>query len=362
MMTTGQQTRVYAGTYTTKASEGIYRYRLDHASGALTLDGVTPGVENPSYLAIHPQGRYLYAVNEIGEFAGQPSGAVSAFEIAPQTGELHLLNRQLSRGKGPCYVSVDRTGTYVLVANYVGGNAAILPIEQDGKLGEASHVVEHHGSGPDPRRQQHPHAHSITLAPDNRYAFVADLGLDKLMVYQLDLSRGRLEPNDPPWTQLHAGAGPRHLAFHPGGTYAYVINELDSTMTVFAYDQRNGTFRTLQTLSTLPERFSGTSYCADVHVSPCGRFVYGSNRGHDSIVVFQIDQNTGMLAYVDHTSTQGQTPRNFCIDPSGEWLLAANQNTDTVITFRIDQETGKLLPTGHIADVPTPVCLKIAAL
>ncbi|MBN1582683.1 MAG: lactonase family protein [Anaerolineae bacterium] len=357
-MSTGQQAWVYVGTYTTKASEGIYVYRLDLPSGALTLGSVTTGIDNPSFLTLHPQGRYLYAVSEISDFNGQPSGGISAFAVDPQTGKLTFLNQQPSCGKGPCYLSVDHTGKYVLVANYVGGNAAILPIEDNGRLGAASDVVQHHGSGTDPRRQKGPHAHSITVDPSNRRAIVADLGLDKLMVYQLDLVQGRLEPNKTPWAQLHAGAGPRHLAFYPGTKYAYVINELDSTMTGFAYDQTSGAFETLQTVSTLPQDFEGISYCADVHISPSGHFVYGSNRGHDSIVVFQIDQDTGKLDYVDHTPTLGKTPRNFCITPSGEWLLVANQDTDTVVTFRINQQTGKLLPTGQIADVPTPVCLK----
>lgn len=358
-MTLGQQAWVYVGTYTTKGSEGIYVYRLDLSSGSLTLSSVMTGIDNPSFLAIHPQGRYLYAVNEVGEFAGQPGGRVSAFARNPQTGKLTFLNQQPSLGRGPCYVSIDRTGQVALVANYMGGNAALLPIGGDGQLGAASDMVQHHGSGTDPRRQEAPHAHSITLDPGNRYAIVADLGLDKLMVYQLDLAKGQLRPNATPWAQLHAGAGPRHMAFHTSGKYAYVINELDSTMAVFAYDQAQGTFETLQTVSTLPSDFAGISYCADVHVSPCGRFVYGSNRGHDSIVVFRIDQNTGILDLVAHTPTQGKTPRNFCIAPGGEWLLAANQDSDTVVTFRIEQQTGKLLPTGQIVDVPTPVCLKM---
>lgn len=351
--------RVYVGTYTTKRSEGIYLYRLDMASGALTLIGKTSGVANPSFLALHPSGRYLYAVNELGEFAGQRSGAVSAFSVDPQTGGLAFLNQQPSHGLHPCHLSVDRAGRFVLVTNYSSGSVAVLPIQEDGRLGPATDVVQHRGSGVDPRRQEGPHAHSVTLDAANRYAFVADLGLDRVMVYRLDPVHGRLTPNDTPWVQVKPGAGPRHFAFHPRGRYAFVIHELDSTLTAFAYDDALGTLTERQTLSTLPPGFTGTSYCADVHVAPSGQFVYGSNRGHDSIAVFSFDADRGTLACLGHTSTQGKTPRNFAIDPTGTYLLAANQDTDSVVTLKIDPQTGHLTPTGHVAEVPMPVCLKM---
>jgi 6-phosphogluconolactonase len=358
----GKELLVYVGTYTAKGSEGIYVYRLDPSSGALTLASVAAGVENPSFLAVDPRGRCLYAVNEVGTFAGQAGGAVSAFSIAPRTGALTLLNQQPSHGAAPCYLSVDRTGQFVLVANYMGGNASVLPIEEGGRLGEATDVVQHRGSGVHPRRQEGPHAHSITLDPANRYAFVADLGLDKIMVYRFDLDHGKLRPHDRPWVQVQAGAGPRHFAFHPSGRYAYLINELDSTLTAFAYDATRGMLQELQTLSALPAGYEGTSYCADVHVSPSGQFLYGSNRGHDSIVVLRIDRGTGQLTYAGHEPTGGKNPRNFAIDPSGTFLFAANQDSDTIVAFRIDQRTGQLTPTGQVTRVSMPVCVKMLAL
>lgn len=353
---------VYVGTYTRGRSEGIYVYRMDASSGALELLSKATGVSNPSFLAIHPQRHYLYSVSEISDFAGKPSGAVAAFKIDPKTGDLTRLNQQPSHGAGPCHLSVDKTGQFVLVANYGSGSVAVLPIQDDGQLGEATDFIQHQGSSVDPRRQVGPHAHSVTLDPTNRYAFVADLGLDKIMIYRLDLSQGKLKPNDEPWAQVKAGAGPRHFDFHPNGKYAYLINELDSTMTGFTYDGTRGRLSEIQTVSTLPDGFEDTSYCADIHVSPSGKFVYGSNRGHDSIVIFESDEGTGKLTYVDHESTQGETPRNFAIDPTGTFLLAANQNGDTVVTFRMDQQTGRLMPTGHVAEVPTPVCLKMLCI
>ncbi len=350
---------VYIGTYTSGKSEGIYVYRMDKSSGTLEFSSKATGVDNPSFLAIHPQQRYLYAVNEIGEFAGKPSGAVSAFSIEEKTGELTYLNQQPSHGTSPCHLSVDKTGQFVLVANYGGGSVCVLPIQDDGQLGEAIDFIQHQGSSINPQRQEGPHAHSITLDAANRYAFAADLGLDKIMIYQLDLTQGKLKPNDEPWAQVKAGAGPRHFDFHPNGKYAYLINELDNTLIAFTYDETRGTLREIQTVPTLPEDFEGTSHTADVHVSPSEKFVYGSNRGHDSIVIYAIDEDTGKLTYVGHELTQGKSPRNFVIDPTGTFLLAANHGTDNIVTFRIDQQTGRLMPTGHVTEVPTAVCLKI---
>jgi 6-phosphogluconolactonase len=353
---------VYVGTYTRGENEGIYVYRLDPSSGALTLASTVRGINNPSFLALHPQHRYLYSVSEVGGEAGRPTGGVSAFAIDPPTGALTGLNQQSSQGTGPCHLSVDQTGQYVLVANYGSGSVALLPIREDGQLGEATDFIQHEGSSVDPGRQERPHAHSITLDPTNRFAFAADLGLDKILIYQLDLSRGKLIPHEEPWVAVTAGAGPRHLAFHPDGRYAYVINELDNTLIAFAYDEARGTLRTLQTLSTLPEDFQGPSYCADVHVAPSGRFIYGSNRGHDSIAIFAVDEAAGRLSLVDLEPTQGKFPRNFALDPTGTFLLAANQDSDNIVTFRIDPETGQLTPTGHVTNVPKPVCVKMIPL
>jgi 6-phosphogluconolactonase len=255
-------------------------------------------------------------------------------------------------------VAIDQTGQFALVANYSSGSASILPVQEDGSLGEASDFKQHQGFGPNERRQQGPHAHSVTLSPDNRFAFVADLGIDRMMIYQLDLDKGKLIPNDPPWAETYPGAGPRHFAFHPNGRYAYIINELGSSVSAFAYDAARGSLRELQTLSTLPERFKGRNTCADVHISADGKFLYGSNRGHDSIALFSIDSSTGTLAAIGHESTRGKTPRNFGLDPSGSFLLAANQDTNNVVAFSVDQETGLLSPTGHQIEVPAPVCVK----
>jgi 6-phosphogluconolactonase len=355
---------VYVGTYTTYGgpargkAEGIYVYRMDPSSGALALVHTMPGVANPSFLALDPHRRYLYAVNEELEAGGQPGGAVSAFAIDQTTGALTYLNRQPSHGTDPCHLSVDQAGTFVFVANYTSGSIAVLPIGTEGQLGPATDVHQHVGSSVNPRRQEGPHAHSINLDRANRYALVCDLGLDKVLVYRLDLDKGKLIPNEPAWTSVAPGAGPRHLDFHPSRAYVYVINEIGSTLTAFAYDETRGTLQEIHTLSTLPEGFTGTSHTADVHVHPSGKFVYGSNRGHDSIAIFAVDEATGRLTALGHESTRGHVPRNFGIDPTGTFLLAANQSTDTIVTFRIDQMTGKLTPTGHVAQVPTPVCLK----
>lgn len=350
---------VYVGTYTTAESEGIYVYSLDGDTGALEPVTRFAGIDNPSYVTLHPKGNYLYAINEVTDFGEGEAGGVTAFALDPETGELNMLNEQSSEGPGPCYISVDQTGKFALVANYVGGSVCVLPIREDGSLAPASDFVQHSGSSVNPRRQAGPHAHSIQPDPTNRYAFAADLGLDRLMAYKLDLDEGKLEPNDEPWAELEPGVGPRHFAFHPSGEYVYVITELGNTIVSFSYDGTRGALDEIQTVSTLPEGFEGTSYCADIHILPNGRFLYGSNRGHDSIAIFAIDEETGKLTYVDHESTQGEMPRNFCIDPSGNLLLAANGNTDNIVSFHIDKDTGRLTPTGHQASVSKPVCLQI---
>jgi 6-phosphogluconolactonase len=301
---------------------------------------------------------FIYAIGEVGTFAGGKGGAVSAFSIDAATGKLTLLNQKSSRGPGPCHVTVDRLGKNALVANYGGGSVACLPIGEDGRLGDATAFIQHKGSSVNPQRQREPHAHSINLDAANRFAFVADLGLDKVLVYRFDPSAGTLEPNDPPAAVIASGSGPRHFAFHPSGRFAYVINELNSTVTAFAYDAERGTLQTLQTVTTLPEGFDGKSFPAEVQVHPSGKFLYGSNRGHDSIACFAIDAATGRLTPIGHEPTQGKNPRNFGIDPTGAYLLAANQDGDNVVAFRIDPATGKLSPTGQSIRVPMPVCVK----
>jgi 6-phosphogluconolactonase len=349
---------LYVGTYTSGKSEGIYLYRMNLSTGELRHFSTIKGIVNPSFLAIDPQRRYLYAVNEVSDFQQKPEGAVTAFSINQRTGDLTRLNQQSSLGGAPCHLTVDRTGRYVLLANYEGGNVAVLPVRHDGSLGAATDRVQHHGSSIS-QRQQGPHAHCIRLDRANRYAFAVDLGIDQIMIYRFDAVRGKLTPNQMPSVRLKPGAGPRHFVFHPDGRHAYVINELDSTITAFTYDEARGALRAVQTTSTLPSDFTGANDCADVQVSPSGKFLYGSNRGHNSIVVFAIDDRTGRLRYVHHEPTRGKTPRNFAIDPTGTYLLVANQESDSIHTFRIDPLEGKLIPTGHMAEVPSPVCLKL---
>ena len=358
---TSQDYFVYVGTYTHSDSEGIYVYRLDGATGALEYSSKASGVEHPSFVEIHPNGKYLYAVNELNEYDGKASGSVTAFYIHQDTGELSFLNKRATGGGAPCHLSVDATGKFLLVANYGGGSVVAFPIGSDGRLGEASDFVQHQGSSINPQRQMEPHAHAIRIDPGNRYAFSPDLGLDKILIYRLDAENGKLTPNVQPWVRVHPGAGPRHFDFHPNGKFAYVINELDSTFTAFAYDGAAGTLTEFQTLSTLPEDFDGTSHCADVHVHPNGKFLYGSNRGHDSIAICAIDEETGRLTSIGYELTQGKTPRNFGLNPEGTFLFAANQQTDTIVTFAVNTETGALNATGHVTEVPMPVCVKLLA-
>jgi 6-phosphogluconolactonase len=344
---------MYVGTYTSGKSEGIYGY---HVLASEVSHFTSSKSVNPSFLAIDESKTYLYAVNEVGEYAGKPGGGVSAFKIGEQ-GSLRLLNEQATLGADPCYLTIDRKRKNLLVANYTGGSVTVLPIRRDGTLGMATDVKQHEGSGPK-EQQKGPHAHCVILDRSERYAFVSDLGIDKVMIYRFDSGKGKLLPNtQQPFAELKAGAGPRHLTFHPNGKFLYAINELDSTITAFDYNERNGTLAHIDTLSTLPSDFSGVSYCADVHIHPSSRFLYGSNRGHNSIVVFEIDQRSGKLKLVEHVSTQGDWPRNFVLGP-GDTLWVANQRSDNFVGFGIDQETGRLTPLNVIEQLPSPVCLK----
>jgi 6-phosphogluconolactonase len=294
----------------------------------------------------------LYAANEKGE------GTVSAFSIDAKTGKLTPLNEQPSHGAGPCHIIVDETGKTVMVANYNAGSIAAYPVQKDGSLGEATARIQHQGSSVDPRRQKGPHAHHITTDPANRYALVCDLGLDKVLVYKFDPAKGSLIANEPAFASVKSGAGPRHLAFHPRGEFAYVNNEMNSTLTVFKFDKKRGTLEELQTVSTLPPDFKGNNSTAEIEVHPSGKFVYVSNRGHDSLAGYTIDEKTGKVTSVEHTSTQGKTPRNFAIDPAGKFLLAENQGSHSIVVFRIDSKTGRLQATGEKAEVGSPVCVK----
>ncbi len=349
---------VYIGTYTGGKSKGIYRFELDPATGMLTDGQLAVETVNPSFLAVAPGHRFLYAVGEVASFQGKPGGVISAFALDPKTGSLTALNQQSSGGAGPCHLVVDRQGKHVLAANYGGGSACALAVGPDGRLGESTAFVQHVGTGTNPKRQSAPHAHSINLDAANRFAFVADLGLDGVLVYRYDAEKGTLTPNKPPSVALAPGSGPRHFAFHPSGRYAYVINEMGNTVTAMKYDPDGGVLTKIQTISTLPPGYKGTSYTAEVQVHPSGKFVYGSNRGHDSIVAYRVNPDTGELTYVGNQGTDIKTPRNFGIDPSGKLLIVANQDSDSLVVFRIDPETGALKPTGHKAAVPKPVCVK----
>ncbi|MGO9094127.1 MAG: lactonase family protein [Bryobacteraceae bacterium] len=349
---------VYVGSYTGARSKGIYAWRFDALTGVATPLGLAAEAVNPSFLAVHPSNRYLYATSEVGNRGGQPGGGVEAFAIDAASGKLTPLNQVSSRGAGPAFVAVDRTGSYVLVANYSGGSIAVCPIKKGGRLGEATAFVQHEGSSVNRLRQREPHAHSINVSPDNRFAIAADLGLDKLLIYRFDAAKGTLAPNDPPFAAVKPGSGPRHFTFHPSGRFAYAINELASTVTAFSYDAARGALSELQTVSTLPGGFLGDSTTAEVQVDAAGRFLYGSNRGHDSIAVFAIDAATGTLTPVEYVSTRGRTPRNFRIDPTGAYLFAANQDSGNVAIFRIDAQTGRLTATGKALEVGSPVCVK----
>jgi 6-phosphogluconolactonase len=328
--------------------------------------GVAAESEDPSFLAVHSNGKYLYAVNELDNFGGQKSGALSAFSIDTKTGKLTLLNQAPTQGGGPCHVSLDKTGKYVLVANYGGGSVAAFPIREDGGLAAASAFVQHSGSGVDKEHQERPHAHWIATSPDNRYALAADLGLDEVLIYRFDSAKGSLTPNNPPFAKLNPGSGPRHLAFHPNGKFAYLLTEMEDSVTAFAYKASNGSLSQLQTvsaLSTLRKDYKGPKEAAEIAVHPNGKFLYASNRaGIDTISLFSIDPVKGTLNLKNEYPTMGKTPRNFAIDPTGKFLLAANQESNNIVVFRVDPITGALSPTGDVVEVPAPVCVTFLRL
>jgi 6-phosphogluconolactonase len=352
----------YVGTYTAKtSSKGIYAYRFDSEKGQLTSIGVAAETADPSFLAVHPNGKYLYAVNEISTFNGGAGGAVSAFSIALKSGALKFLNQVPTRGAGPCHVSLDKNGAYVLVANYDGGSIASFPVHEDGSLGTASGFVQHSGSGPNKERQEGPHAHWIGTSPDNRFALAVDLALDEVLVYGFDSSKGIFTPMLSGFAKVKPGAGPRHLAFHPNGKFAYVLSEMDSSVTVFSYQAKNGAFSSLETVSALPKDYAGPKEAAEIAVDPAGKFLYTSNRGHDSIAIFEINAAKGTLKSRGQVLTGGKTPRHFAIDPTGKYLLAENQESNNIVVFHMDAATGNLTPTGQTIEVPSPVCITFVA-
>src|ERR1043165_2059980 len=348
---------LYVGTYTRpQKSKGIYAWRFQPATGKLTPIGLVAETASPSFLAVHPNQHVLYAVNELRE------GAISAFAIDPPTGKLTFLNKVSAKGDGPCHISVDRSGRWVYAANYGSGSVAAFPVHEDGSLGDSSAFVQHTGSSVNPGRQKGPHAHSVVIAPDNRFVFAADLGLDQVFGYRIDTNRGGMATDEPTVTKVAPGSGPRHVAFRPDGRFLYVLNEMLSTVVAFRYDAHKGTTEELQTLSTLPADFKGNNSGAEIAAHRSGNYLYTSNRGHDTIAMFRVDLTSGKLTSLGHASTRGKTPRSFGIDPTGTWLFAANQDSDNMAMFRIDLKTGNLNPVGDMIEAFAPVCVVFAAI
>lgn len=353
----GSSYMVYVGTYTVRESKGIYAYRFK--SGELTpvgAGGLVAETPNPSFLAVDPSHHFLYAVNE--SVPGQTNGMVSTFSMDRKTGALTFLNQLPSGGAGPCFVSVDHTGKYVLVANYDSGSVSVFPVLAGGRLGAASAFVQHSGHSINPQRQEGPHAHEILPSPDNRFALAADLGLDQLLVYYFNAATGSLTPNNPPYASVEPGSGPRHFVFDRTGKFVYLVSEIHSTVTVFSYNPANGSLQELQTVSALTKKSNPeNTTAAEIALGASGRYLYTSNRGDDTITVFAIDPVKHTLTPIQHAPTLGKTPRGFGIDPTGTYLLAANQDTDNIFVFHIDPKSGELTPTGKVLEVPSPVCV-----
>lgn len=350
---------MYVGTYTRETSAGIYAYTFEESTGEARELGLVADMRDPSFLALHPGGRFLYAVSETDDYDSDGSGSVLSFAIEPGSGRLRKLNEVSSAGGWPCHLDIDSTGRMLIVANYKGGNVASFPVNEDGTLGRAASFFQHEGSSVHARQEQ-PHAHSADYSADGRFAFFSDLGLDQVKVYRADPATATMSPHEPPHVEVEPGSGPRHFALHPSGRFAYGLNELSSTVTVYAFDSEAGALSVQQTASTLPEGFETENYTAEIYVHPTGRFVYASNRGHDSIAIFAIDPENGRIEPRGQVSTRGEWPRNFAFDPSGQFLLAANQNSDNIAVFRIDQESGALEPTGTDLAIDAPVCLLFA--
>ena len=368
-----ERTLVYVGTYTDPIKfgtgqifegkgEGIYLLELDLSSGELRPVETFMNIVNPSYLAISKKGGFLYAVNELKEFQGKPSGSVSSFKISDEDGKLTFINLQPTNGTDPCHVELNKEGTKLFVSNFMSGSVAVFPIRADGSISEISQFIQHTGSSVNPARQSGPHAHSLVFSPDEKFAFVPDLGLDKLMIYKSNDGEPALIEAGVPYFKTQPGAGPRHCAFSPSGQFCYLINELDCTILALSYNAKNGSFTELQSVSSLPEGvgISGNS-CADIHITPDGAYLFGSNRGYNSLSIYKICKESGLLEYVGSQSCGGEIPRNFMIDPGGNYLLCANQNSDNIVVFRIDLATGWLTETSRF-NIPSPVCVKLLVL
>jgi 6-phosphogluconolactonase len=347
--------RLYIGTYTGPKSRGIYRVELDEQTGQPGQPELAAEVANPTFLALHPHRPVLYAASEVGNFDGEKTGAVAAFAIAGDGG-LSPLNALATGGSGPCHVSVDPSGRVLLVANYGGGSVAAMALADDGALRERTDFAQHEGKGPNERRQSGPHAHSFVCEPRGRYALAADLGIDQVVIYRLDAGKGEIARHAA--ASLAPGAGPRHITFHPQRPVVYVINELDNTVTAFDWDADAGSMSAVQTVPTLPDGFNSPNTSAEVTLDPSGRFLYGSNRGHDSIAVFAVDAASGRLEAKGHVSSGGKGPRHFAFAPGGNWVVVANQQTDSLVTYAFDSRSGGLTPTGRPVEVGAPVCVR----
>ncbi len=348
---------LYVGSYTQPQSsaKGIYAYKLDAKTGKLAELGLMAETPNPTFLALHPNGKYLYAINEINTFQGKQAGSVTAYSVDRATGKLTLLNQVSSGGPGPCHLIVDATGKTLMVANYGGGSFASFPIMPDGKLGEAASFVQDEGSSANKSRQSGPHAHSVNLPRNNKFMLGADLGTDKVMVFRLDAPNGKIAPASPPSASVKPGSGPRHMVIAPDEKHVYVVNEMASAVTTFEYDANTAAMKEIDMVSTLPADFKGESTCAEIAIDARGRFVYASNRGHNSIAVFAVDAKTGKLTLIQNQSSGGAIPRGFILDPSGNWLIAGNQNTNNIAILKVDRKTGKLTATGDKLDLGAPV-------
>lgn len=342
------------GTYTKRSSEGIYTYRFNAKTGAFSAVGTTKDIKNPSFLAVAPNQKWVYAVSEL-----DTEGGVFAYRFDPKTGQLTFLNQQPSGGGAPCHLEVDKTGQCVIVGNYVGGNLSILPLAASGALQPHQQKIQHEGKSINAKRQESPHVHSVNIAANNQDVFVADLGTDKIYHYALNAKNATLTPAKQPFIKVTEGSGPRHFAYHPTLPIAYLLQELDATVTAFKYE--NGTLTPFQIMETLPQNSKENVWSADIHLSPDGKFLYGTNRSNNEIFIFSIHSKTGSLTYVGSQSVEGKVPRNFAIDPTGNFLLVANQESDDITIFKRNKKTGKLLFTGQKISVSMPVCLKFVS-
>jgi len=353
----GEEWHVYFGTYTGEKSRGIYSARFDTQTGHLSQPQLAVEMQNPSFLAVHPKGRFLYAAGETDGFEGKHEGSVSAYAIDRKTGALKFLDSKGSEGTYPCHLSLDRKGNCLLVANYGSGSLAAFGVDRYGKFTPSKATVQHQGSSVDPQRQAGPHAHFITTDPDNRLALACDLGLDKVLVYRLKPAKPSLTPHRPYGVPVEPGVGPRHLVFHPSGQWVYVLNEMGCSVDAFGFDAKRGALsQESQRQRTLPADYKDPNTCAEIQVHPSGKFLYASNRGHNSIAAFSVDPANGQLTPIDYFPSGGKTPRHFTLDPSGKWLLAENQDSDNVVVFQVDEETGRLRPSGQVISIGKPVC------